>query len=217
MAPRGQGPVPTQLSLHRQSKTLELSFNEGSHFKLPCEYLRVFSPSAEVRVAERRGEVVTGKEQVNITRIEPIGNYAVRLTFDDGHDTGVYSWGILYELGRCYGKNWQSYLDRKRELETQRTKQNQSGTTIHRVKLRLLFFERLVDRLGGDTEEMTFEHTKPDVRALLANLRRRDTALNEALSEQAVKVTVNRQFVSFDTWLRDGDEIAIVPIRPVVG
>ncbi|MGC1952784.1 MAG: gamma-butyrobetaine hydroxylase-like domain-containing protein, partial [Gammaproteobacteria bacterium] len=87
------GPVPTQLNLHRQSKTLELNFDEGSHFNLPCEDLRVFSPSAEVRVAESRGEAIIGKENVNISRIEPVGNYAVRLAFDDGHDTGVYSWG----------------------------------------------------------------------------------------------------------------------------
>lgn len=215
MAPTGRGPVPTELSLHRQSRTLELRFDEGSHYKLPCEYLRVFSPSAEVRVAESRGEVVIGKENVNITRIEPVGNYAVRLVFDDGHDTGVYSWDTLYELARSHQKNWESYLDRKRALEAQRSKAQATGAVIKRVKLRLLFFERLVDRVGHETEQMILEDVKPDVRALLASLRSRDADLNEVLSEQAVKVTVNKQFVPLDTWLRDGDEVAIVPIRPL--
>lgn len=209
------GPVPTQLNLHRQSKTLELSFDEGSHFNLPCEYLRVFSPSAEVRVAESRGEAIIGKENVNISRIEPVGNYAVRLAFDDGHDTGVYSWGTLYELGRHYEENWQNYLDRKQALEAQRAREQNSGSMTHRVKLRLLFFERLVKYMGHEAEEMTLEDATPDVRALLASLRHRDSALSEVLADEAVKVTVNKQFVLLDTWLRDGDEVAIVPIRPL--
>ncbi|MFZ0255685.1 MAG: gamma-butyrobetaine hydroxylase-like domain-containing protein [Gammaproteobacteria bacterium] len=215
MAPSGSAPVPTQLNLHRQSKTLELSFDEGSHFILPCEYLRVFSPSAEVRVAESRGEAVIGKENVNISRIEPVGNYAVRLAFDDGHDTGVFSWETLYELGRSYEENWQNYLDRKQALEAQRTREQKPGSMIHRVKLRLLFFERLVDHLGYETEDMILESATPDVRALLASLRSRDSALSEVLADQAVKVTINKQFVSLDTWLRDGDEVAIVPVRPL--
>ena len=215
MAPSDRAPVPTQLSLHRQSRNLELSFDDGSHFTLPCEYLRVSSPSAEVRVAESRGETITGKESVNITRIVPVGNYAVRLVFDDGHDTGVYSWETLYELGRSYEKNWRSYLDRKQKLEAHRAMEQQSDAMIQRVRLRLLFFERLVERMGRETEELTLEDVKPDVRALLARLRRRNSDLNEVLSDQAVTVTVNKQFVPLDSRLRDGDEVAIVPIRPV--
>lgn len=215
MAPTGRGPVPTELSLHRQSRTLELRFDEGSHYELPCEYLRVFSPSAEVRVAETRGEVVIGKEYVNITRIEPVGNYAVRLAFDDGHDTGVYSWDTLYELARSYDKNWQTYLNRKRAQQALQAKAQTTGNIAKQVKLRLLFFERLVDHVGHETEQITLEDAKPDVRALLASLRSRDSGLSDVLSEQAVKVTVNKQFVPLDTWLRDGDEVAIVPIRPI--
>lgn len=215
MASSGRGPAPTEINLHRQSKTLELSFDEGSHYELPCEYLRVFSPSAEVRVAESRGEVIIGKENVNIARIEPVGNYAVRLAFDDGHDTGVYSWETLYELGRSYGENWRRYLDRKQALEAQRASEQETGSVIRHVKLRLLFFERLVDHMGHETEDMILESTTPDVRALLATLRSRSAKLSEVLADEAVKVTVNKQFASLETRLRNGDEIAIVPIRPL--
>lgn len=83
---------PTEIKLHQNSRLLEVAFEDGTHFQLPCEYLRVFSPSAEVRGhGPGTGTLVTGKEGVNITTIEPVGNYAVRLVFDDGHSTGLYS------------------------------------------------------------------------------------------------------------------------------
>ncbi len=91
---------PTELKLHQASRILEVAFEDGKRFKLPCEYLRVFSPSAEVRGhSPSQAVLVTGKEQVNITEIEPVGNYAVRLVFDDGHSTGLYSWDVLHTLG----------------------------------------------------------------------------------------------------------------------
>ena len=106
-------PVPTELSLHRQSRVLEITFADGAHFNLPCEYLRVFSPSAEVQGHGPGQEVLqTGKEDVNIDRIEPVGNYAVCLHFDDGHNTGIYSWETLYRLGSNHERNWQDYLSR---------------------------------------------------------------------------------------------------------
>ncbi|MGD8309286.1 MAG: DUF971 domain-containing protein [Chromatiales bacterium] len=104
-------PAPTELSLHRQSKVLEIAFDDGARFNLPCEYLRVFSPSAEVQghsPDQRKLEV--GKEDVNIDRIEPVGNYAVLLHFDDGHNTGIYSWETLYVLGVNQEVNWKEYL-----------------------------------------------------------------------------------------------------------
>jgi DUF971 family protein len=104
-------PIPTELSLHRQSRVLEITFNEGSHFNLPCEYLRVFSPSAEVQGHGPGQRVLqVGKEDVNIEKIEPVGNYAVCLHFDDGHNTGIYSWEYLYRLGIDHDDNWQDYL-----------------------------------------------------------------------------------------------------------
>ena len=104
---------PTDIRLHQQSRILEIFFDDGEHFRLPCEYLRVYSPSAEVRGHGPGQEVLQlGKENVNITAIEPIGNYAVRLVFDDGHNTGLYSWNVLYRLGANYEGLWQEYLAR---------------------------------------------------------------------------------------------------------
>lgn len=95
-------PSPRQLILHKKSRTLEVEFETGERFILPCEYLRVFSPSAEMREKS-----VTGKENVNILAIEPVGNYAVKLVFSDGHRTGIYSWTTLYTLGIHQHKNWE--------------------------------------------------------------------------------------------------------------
>ena len=106
-------PVPTDITLHQGSRELEVTFDDGLSRRLPCEYLRVFSPSAEVRGHGPQQEIlIFGKEKVNIERIEPVGNYAVRLVFDDGHDTGLYTWEELYELAAQYEQNWQSYLSR---------------------------------------------------------------------------------------------------------
>jgi len=98
------------------SRMLELKFSDGAHFQLPAEYLRVYSPSAEVQGHGPGQEVLQiGKEDVNITQLEPVGHYAVNLMFDDNHDTGIYSWEYLYQLGAHYDKKWQSYLDRLKE------------------------------------------------------------------------------------------------------
>jgi DUF971 family protein len=104
-------PRPTDIKLHQKSKVLEISFEDGKTFNLPCEFLRVYSPSAEVRGHGPGQEVLqVGKEDVNITNIEPVGNYAVKLEFDDGHNTGLYAWETLYELGDNQDALWQEYL-----------------------------------------------------------------------------------------------------------
>ena len=111
----------TDIHLNRQSRILRITFEDGAAFELPCEYLRVFSPSAEVRGHGPGQEVLqTGKEDVNIDAIEPIGHYAVRLIFDDGHASGLYSWNLLYELGVNRERNWQDYLDRLAKAGYQR-------------------------------------------------------------------------------------------------
>lgn len=109
-------PHPTEIKLHQQSKILEIAFSDGVTFKLPCEFLRVYSPSAEVRGHGPGQEVLqVGKKNVDITGIEPVGSYAVQLSFSDGHDTGIYSWDYLYELGVNQDMLWQRYLDRLAE------------------------------------------------------------------------------------------------------
>ena len=104
---------PTAINLHKISRILELSFEDGNTYKLPAEYLRVYSPSAEVQGHGPGQEVLQiGKEDVAIDNIEPIGHYAIKLIFDDNHSTGIYSWKYLHELGTTYESRWQQYLDR---------------------------------------------------------------------------------------------------------
>ena len=106
-------PIPTEIKLHQQSKVMEISFDDGSNFTLPYEYLRVCSPSAEVRGHGPGQETLqTGKRNVDITAVEPVGNYAIKPVFSDGHDSGLFSWDTLYDLGRNQAKHWQDYLDR---------------------------------------------------------------------------------------------------------
>lgn len=105
--------MPQEICLHSETRVLEIHFSDGAHFELPCEYLRVFSPSADVRGHGVGAEVLQkGKRLVNITAIEPVGQYAIKLVFDDGHQTGLYDWNYLYELGRMQQENWQAYLNR---------------------------------------------------------------------------------------------------------
>jgi DUF971 family protein len=106
-------PRPTEIHLHQVSRVLDVAFEDGRSFSLPVEYLRVYSPSAEVRGHGPGQEVLqAGKREVNISAIEPVGVYAVKLVFTDGHDTGIYSWDYLYDLGAKQDANWKSYLAR---------------------------------------------------------------------------------------------------------
>jgi len=106
---------PTDIKLHQQSRILEVSFDNGETFKLPCEYLRVYTPSAEA-IGHGPGQetLQIGKENVNISSIKPIGNYGIEPTFTDGHNSGIYSWDMLYKLGSEHSTLWASYL---KELE----------------------------------------------------------------------------------------------------
>lgn len=104
-------PTPTEIRLHKADKLLEVAFNDGSRFRFPAEFLRVESPSAEVQGhGPGQKQIVAGRRHVGIIGIEPVGNYAVRLLFDDLHDTGIYSWEYLHQLGREQDWRWQAYL-----------------------------------------------------------------------------------------------------------
>ena len=119
---------PTQIKLKKRSRCLELVFSDGTTGTLSAEYLRVHSPSAEVTghgVGE--GVLVSGKEQVGIEAVEPVGRYAVRIVFDDGHNTGLYTWPILYELCRDQQSKWARYLERLAEASITRSAENPDG------------------------------------------------------------------------------------------
>jgi DUF971 family protein len=117
-------PQPTEIKLHQASRILEVAYADGRIFKLPCEFLRVYSPSAEVRGHGPGQEVLQiGKKDVAITKVEPVGNYAVQLTFSDGHDTGIYSWDLLYEYGARQDEMWRHYLKRMEEAGASRESQ----------------------------------------------------------------------------------------------
>lgn len=112
---------PTKIELHQKSRILALHFEPEGLMELPCEYLRVFSPSAEVKGHGPGQETLqTGKRNVSITDIKPVGNYALKLIFSDSHDTGLYSWAYLLELGINFEKNWEGYLKRLHDANATR-------------------------------------------------------------------------------------------------
>ncbi len=119
--PTSGTPAPTEIKLHQKSQVLEISFADGKTFKLPAEFLRVHSPSAEVRGHGPGQEVLqAGKKNVGIVAVDPVGQYAVQLRFSDRHDTGIYSWDLLYDFGERHDAMWQQYLNRLKEAGASR-------------------------------------------------------------------------------------------------
>lgn len=132
-ASRSNSPQPTDIVLHRQSRMLEIAFDDGLRARLPCEFLRVYSPSAEVRGHGPGQEVLqAGKRDVNVEAIEPVGTYAVKLVFTDGHDTGLYSWEYLHELARDQDKLWRRYLERLEAAGA--TREAAGGVKVHKLQ-----------------------------------------------------------------------------------
>lgn len=204
-----QTPQPTNIQLHSKSHVLSLTFDDGSHFDLPCEYLRVFSPAAEVKADDKP---VSGKEQVNITAIEPQGNYALSFVFDDGHDTGIYSWETLYNLGKQQHSNWQDYLQRLKAHGIERN--SKADTTEQQRQVTILYFAYLVNKLRKESEELTLPGKIDTVEKLLEHLQRRERERGYLLAAEHIQVTVNREFAESFTRLDDGDEIGITPVTP---
>jgi len=119
-----EAPTPTEILLHQKSRVLEIAFSDGKRFRLPCEFLRVYSPSAEVRGHGPGQEVLqVGKKDVEITELDPVGAYAVRPVFSDGHGTGIYSWDYFYTLGVNQDEMWRRYLQRIDEAGASREPQ----------------------------------------------------------------------------------------------
>jgi DUF971 family protein/molybdopterin converting factor small subunit len=197
---------PTDIKLHAKSRILGIAFDDGKAFDLPCEYLRVFSRAAEVRTLD---QPPTGKEGVNISAIEPQGQYAVRIVFDDGHDTGIYSWDTLYRLGMDYAQNWSEYLARLEHIGYHR-EEPEAGEK----RLRILYFAWLAKKMRRESEALRVPANVADVASLLHWLGTRKRGAAVLFEPDRVRVTVNKQFTEPFTTLHEGDEIGIVPTSP---
>jgi len=196
---------PKEITLHSKSRLLRITFSDDCSFDLPCEYLRVFSPAKEVRTLQTP---ITGKESVNIVQIESQGQYAIQLTFDDGHDTGIYSWETLRELGENYQQNWNAYQGRLEELgyETQPAEQTK--------QIKLLYFSYLVQELRKESEEVELPANVETVEALVSWLQHYHRNRGYLFANETVRITVNKQFAESFTRLETGDEIAVIPNSP---
>ncbi|MBW9266402.1 MAG: gamma-butyrobetaine hydroxylase-like domain-containing protein [Candidatus Thiodiazotropha sp. (ex. Lucinisca nassula)] len=201
-----ESPTPIEINLHQKSRLLVLRFSDGMSFELPCEYLRVFSTAAEVKASDAP---VIGKESVNITKIEPQGQYAIRLIFDDGHDTGIYSWETLYQLGVKQEKNWNNYL---KTLETIGYTRQENGQGERKIKL--YYFSWLANKTGRESEELVLPPSVTTISELLKLLRNRRHQVAQVFDESLLRPTINKQFAEFFSRLEDGDEVALIPNRP---
>ncbi len=197
-------PIPEELRLDRQARELHVRFDDGAAFVLPCEYLRVFSPSADVKTARARGDLVTDKQSVNIERIEPCGTYAVRLYFSDGHNTGIYSWESLYQLGQDRQKNWQQYL-----VDLEQRRRSPAGGEERVVTL--LLFGALAKELEMERVDVALPSETTTVAEFLYWLRQRGDDWHEAIDPRRLTVTVNRQSAEPTTRLHNGDEVSLTP------
>ena len=195
--------LPTEINLHAKSRLLSVAFEDGSRFELPCEYLRVFSKAASLDAS------ILGKEGVSIERIEPQGQYAIRIVFTDGHDTGIYSWDTLYTLGVNQQANWAEYLKRLESLGYQR--QEPEGTNR---RIRLLYFSWLARKMRKEADEVTLPAGVTDVTSLLIWLGQRRQGAEVLFTPERLRVTVNRQFAEGFTRLHEGDEVGLVPNSP---
>ncbi len=201
--------TPISINLHQKSRLLIVEFSDGKEYELPCEYLRVFSPAKEVRNMDIPA---TGKERVNIEHIEPQGQYAIKLVFDDGHDTGIYSWDTLHELGQNREQNWRHYLDR---LEQSGISRNTGpGEITGPRKIKILYFNYLVKSIGKEFEDIELPDSVNDVQSMLDWLRKRLHDKAYLLQDDSLRVTVNKQFAEAFTRIDNLDEIALVPSSP---
>lgn len=200
--------TPTEIKLHQKSHLLEISFDTGENFKYPCEYLRTHAKSAEIETSE---VPVFGKADVNIKKIEPQGNYALRLYFDDGYDSGIFSWDTLFELGSDYDALWAQYLARLEKHGLRRESANQN--TEDKITVRLMYFMTNMLRVTKkESEELQLPESIRDVESLLKLLRFRGEDWQRMFADDAVQITVNKQFAELFTKLDNGDEIAFVPV-----
>jgi DUF971 family protein/molybdopterin converting factor small subunit len=197
-------PTPTSINLHQKSRVLEICFSDGSHFNLPCEYLRVYSP------ASLEAGPVHGKAAVNLTGVQPQEQEALELEFDDGH-CDSYPWPLLYTLGQDYEVNWTTYLQRLTDADLTRG-DGRSIAPDAKLDITVFYFIDLATIAGEDKEYLRIPISVTNVQTLLAWLRKRGPAWEEAFKDDRVQVTVNKQFAELFTLIEEQDEVAIVPI-----
>ena len=200
--------TPTEIKLHQKSQLLEISFADGKNFKLPSEYLRTHAKSAEIEASEKP---VAGKADIKLEKIEPQGNYALRLYFDDGYDSGIFSWDTFYELGSDYDSNWAQYLTslEKFGMKRQLTDKDTNGDATIRL---MYFMTNMLKVTKKETEELQLPGSIREVEKLLKLLRMRGADWERMFADDAVQITVNKQFAELFTKLEDGDEVAFVPV-----
>lgn len=199
--------TPTEIKLHQKSRILEIGFEDGKNFKLPCEYLRTHAKSAEIETSDIP---VSGKADVNIEKIEPQGSYALRLYFTDGYNTGIFSWDSLYELGENQASNWQQYLQRLDKHQLKRDAQEQDENNSNSIKI-LYFMDNMLRVTRKESEQIELPPAVKDVQGLLKLLRMKGKTWEEMFADDAVQVTVNKHFAEPFTLIENGDEVAIVP------
>jgi len=215
MTTEHSGLIPTEIVLQQEKRTLKITFNDGSTFEMPSRYLRVYSPAAEARIARDRGDEIVTPEEVSIEQIEPVGNYAVRLVFSDGHETGVYSWKTLYELGKNLPQNWPLQKPETPEANDEAGQLEIDDKDISQWRtINILYFGTLVDQIERDREEVKIPPSVNTVQALIDWLAERGTYWDTAIKKNPVKATINRQFAEPSSKIIEGDEVAFVPIAP---
>ncbi|RDH81127.1 MAG: hypothetical protein DIZ80_13505 [endosymbiont of Galathealinum brachiosum] len=200
--------TPTEIKLHQKSQLLEISFAEGENFKLPSEYLRTHAKSAEIETSEKP---VFGKADIKLEKIEPQGNYALRLYFDDGYDSGIFSWDTFHELGTDYDANWAQYLTKLDKYGLKREPANKAAEGQATIRL-MYFMTNMLKVTRKETEELPLPGSIRDIEKLLKLLRMRGEHWERMFAEDAVQITVNKQFAELFTKLEDGDEVAFVPV-----
>ena len=193
--------TPTHIALHQQSRELEIHFSDGAQYHLPCEYLRVFSPSAEVKAAKNRGEIIRGKQDVNITALDPMGAYAIRISFDDGHDSGIYSWSTLKQLSEQFETNWAQYQQQLIQLDKAEGERS----------IKVLFFIGLVELLGTESIDLQLSESQRTVSDVIDLLAEKGEKWKQGLDKENLTITVNKQFAPLLQQLFNGDEVALVP------
>ncbi len=199
---------PAEIKLHQKSKILEIDFESGENFKYPCEYLRTHAKSAEIETSD---VPVAGKADVNIEKIEPQGAYALRLYFDDGYESGIFSWDTLFDLGQNYDNYWATYLTAMHKHGLKRDSGQQSDDGKAHIKL-MYFMTNMLRVTRKETEEIDLPESIKDVQGLLKLLRFKGADWEKMFADDAVQVTVNKQFAELFTKLENGDEVAFVPV-----